>query len=210
MKEFYRGGMYCIGLLILALGIILNTKTGLGVSPIISIPYCISNIFKINLGNATLCIYILCVIGQMVLRGKKFRTFDLLQIPMSIIFSRVINIFNDMIIINCNVLMVKLLLLIVAIILTGIGAAISVEMNLLPNAADGFTQAIGERMRKGFGFAKNIVDISCVLITIAMGLSFAGKVIGIGLGTLAAMLGVGRSIAAFNLLFKQKMLALTS
>ncbi|MBV7274286.1 hypothetical protein JMF89_03035 [Clostridiaceae bacterium UIB06] len=210
MKEFYRGGMYCIGLLILALGIILNTKTGLGVSPIISIPYCISNIFKINLGNATLCIYILCVIGQMVLRGKKFRTFDLLQIPMSIIFSRVINIFNDMITINCNVLMVKLLLLIAAIILTGIGAAISVEMNLLPNAADGFTQVIGERMSKGFGFAKNIVDISCVLITVAMGLLFSGKVIGIGLGTLAAMLGVGRSIAAFNLLFKQKMLALTS
>jgi uncharacterized protein len=210
MKECCRGVMYCIGLLLLALGIILNTKTGLGVSPIISIPYCISNVFKINLGNATLCIYILCVVGQMALRGKTFRPFDLLQIPMSVIFSRVINIFNDMIIINCNILVLKLLLLVAAIMLTGIGAAISVEMNFLPNAADGFTQAVGERMRKGLGFAKNIVDISCVLVTAVIGLLFAGKVVGIGLGTLAAVLGVGRSIALFNMFFKQKMLALTS
>lgn len=208
MKECRRGVMYCIGLLILALGIILNTKTGLGVSPIISIPYCISNVFKINLGNATLCIYILCVIGQMALRGKRFRAFDLLQIPMSVIFSRVINIFNNMITINSNSMVLKLLLLAAAIVLTGIGAAISVEMNLIPNAADGFTQAVGERIGKGLGFAKNIVDVSCVIITVALGLLFAGKVEGIGLGTLAAVLGVGRSIALFNMLFKQKMLAL--
>ena len=32
----YRWGFYVAGLLILALGIILNTKSGLGVSPIIS------------------------------------------------------------------------------------------------------------------------------------------------------------------------------
>ena len=55
MKKFYRGMMYCIGLMILALGIILNTKTGLGVSPIISIPYSISKIWNINLGNALGC-----------------------------------------------------------------------------------------------------------------------------------------------------------
>lgn len=210
MKECWRGMMYCIGLLMLALGIILNAKTGLGVSPIISIPYCISNIWRINLGNATLCVYILCVIGQMALRGKRFRRFDLLQIPMSVIFSRVINIFNDMITINCNNLVLKLLLLVAAIMLTGIGVAISVEMNFVPNAADGLTQAIGERMSKGLGFAKNILDISFVLITVAIGLLFAQKVIGIGLGTLAAVLGVGRSIALFNMFFKQKMLALAS
>jgi uncharacterized membrane protein YczE len=202
--------MYCIGLLMLALGIILNAKTGLGVSPIISIPYCISNIWKINLGNATLCVYILCVVGQMALRGKRFRPFDLLQIPMSVIFSRVINIFNDMITINCNNLVLKMILLAAAIMFTGIGVAISVEMKFVPNAADGLTQAVGERIRKGLGFAKNIVDISCVVVTVVIGILFAGKVIGIGLGTLAAVLGVGRSIALFNMFFKQKMLALAS
>lgn len=210
MKKLCRAVMYCIGLVILAVGIILNTKTGLGVSPIISIPYCISNIWGMNLGNATLCVYILCVMGQMVLRGKKFRYFDLLQIPMSVVFSIVINVFNDMIIINFDNLGFRLLLLAAAIILTGIGVAISVEMKFVPNAADGLTQALAEKMNKGLGFAKNMVDVVSVTITLLIGLTFGGKVIGIGIGTLAAVLGVGRSIALVSMLFKKQMSALVN
>ena len=210
MKKCYRGVMYCIGLVILALGIILNTKTGLGVSPIISIPYCISNIWKINLGNATMCIYILCVALQMVLRRKKFRSFDLLQIPMSIIFSQVINFFNDMITINNNNLVINLFLLMVAIMLTGIGVVLTVGMKFVPNAADGLAQAMGETIGTNLGFAKNILDISSTLITVIIGLLSVGKVIGIGLGTVIAVIGVGRAIALVNMLFKEKMLALVS
>ncbi|ADK14555.1 YitT family protein [Clostridium ljungdahlii] len=208
MKKFYRGMMYCIGLVILALGIILNTKTGLGVSPIISIPYSISKIWNINLGNATMCIYILCVAGQAALRGKEFRPFDLLQVPMSIVFSRIINIFNDMIVINCDNLIMNLLLLAAAIILTGIGAYITVQMKIVPNAADGFTQALAERTKKGLGLAKNITDISSVMITVIIGLMCAGKIVGIGIGTLVAVIGVGRAIALTNMLFGKKMIAL--
>lgn len=210
MKKCYRGMMYCIGLVILALGIILNTKTGLGVSTIISIPYCISNIWKINLGNATMCIYILCVALQMVLRRKRFRSFDLLQIPMSIIFSQVINFFNDMITINSNDLVINLFLLMVAIMLTGIGVVLTVGMKFVPNAADGLVQAMGETMGTNLGFAKNILDISSTLITVIIGLLSVGKVIGIGLGTVIAVIGVGRTIALINMLLKEKMFALIS
>lgn len=210
MNKFYRFAVYCIGLLLLALGIVLNSKTGLGVSPIISVPYSISVIFGMNLGNATLLIYMLCVLGQMALRGRSFRSFDLLQIPMSIAFSRVINVFNGMITVNFNDFVLNLFMLAAAIVLTGTGMAISVEMKLVPNAADGLAQAIGERLGKGLGLGKNILDVSCVLITLAIGLVFAGKVTGIGLGTLAAVLGVGRSAALFNLHYKEKMIALAS
>lgn len=206
MKKFYRGVVYCIGLLILALGIILNTKAGLGISPIMTIPYCISIVDGINLGNATLYVYIIYVVGQIILRRKKFRAMDLLQIPMSIIFSQAINIFNNTININCNSLVFDVLVLIGGIILTGIGAAISVGMNIVPNAADGFAQAIGEQTGKGFGFGKNLLDICCVLITIIISIVLTGKIIGIGIGTLAAVLGIGRSIALTNAVFEEKML----
>ena len=210
MKNWGRILVYCIGLVILSLGIILNTKTGLGVSPIISIPYSISKIWKVNLGNATACIYILCVAGQMVLRGKKFRAFDLLQIPMSIVISRIINLFNDIIIINCNNFVLNLILLIVAIMLTGIGVVMTIEMKIVPNAADGLTQAFSERLGIDLGLAKNIVDISSVVITLIIGLLFARRIIGIGIGTVIAVLGVGRAIALVNILIKDKMIALVN
>lgn len=53
----YRFFFYTLGLLILSMGLTLNTKAGLGVSPIISVPYSISNIFYFNFGNATLVYY---------------------------------------------------------------------------------------------------------------------------------------------------------
>ena len=56
-KMLYRILIYIAGLLTLALGIILNTKAGLGVSPIISISYSISEITKTNFGNMTFVLY---------------------------------------------------------------------------------------------------------------------------------------------------------
>ena len=52
-----RGIIYFIGLIVLALGIVLNTKTLLGVSPIISIPYNICHIWHLNLGAITFVFY---------------------------------------------------------------------------------------------------------------------------------------------------------
>lgn len=58
---------YTIGLLILAMGLTLNTKANLGVSPIISIPYCFSQIFHLNFGNATLVLYCIFVVIEILL-----------------------------------------------------------------------------------------------------------------------------------------------
>ena len=44
-KWILRIALYLIGIMVLALGITLNTKTNLGVSPIISMPYAVAQIF---------------------------------------------------------------------------------------------------------------------------------------------------------------------
>jgi uncharacterized membrane protein YczE len=129
---------------------------------------------------------------------------------MSVVFSWAINVFNNMLNINSNNFVLNLLLLAAAIMLTGIGVAITIQMNFVPNAADGLTQAFGEKIGTSLGLAKNIIDVASVSITVLIGIVFAGKVIGIGIGTLAAVLGVGRAIALFNALFKKRMLALVS
>ena len=46
-----RWGFYLMGLLILAMGLTLNTKAGLGVSPIISLSYAASVIWNRNFGD---------------------------------------------------------------------------------------------------------------------------------------------------------------
>ena len=68
-----RGMIYFIGLVVLALGIVLNTKTLLGVSPIISIPYNICQIWHLNLGEITFLFYCVCVLMEALLQGRQFK-----------------------------------------------------------------------------------------------------------------------------------------
>ena len=71
--------------------------------------------------------------------------------------------------------------------------------------ADGLAQAVGDLLNKGLGFGKNTIDLFSVATTCGIGLLFTGNVVAIGLGTLIAMIGVGRCIALFNFVFKKKM-----
>ena len=72
------------------------------------------------------------------------------------------------------------------------------NMRLIPNPGDGIVQAIADLTQKPTGLIKNFVDIGCVGFTCVISLVFAGKIVGIGIGTLLAMIFVGRVIAVFN------------
>jgi uncharacterized membrane protein YczE len=202
---------YLLGMVILALGISLNAKTSLGVSPIISTAYCVSSITGYNFGNMTFVLYTLLVCVEiaihLVRKQKKQVAFDCLQVIVSLIFTRFLNVF-DWIIPNLGSEAMKgtligslggrIGILLVAIILTGIGAALSLNMRIIPNPGDGIVQTIADAAGQDNGFVKNCVDITCVIVTCLTGLLVTRHVIGIGLGTLMAMIGVGRVIAVFN------------
>lgn len=230
----YRVLFYITGLLVLALGLTLNTKTGLGVSPIISVAYSTSVIVNQNFGNATLALYSLFVIIELILRlirerryetasggvlahaGKTDRKLiflmDILQIPLSLVFTRFLNLFSTWIpdlysgsTGSAGEMVFRITVLIIAIILTGIGAAMSLNMRIVPNPGDGIVQAIADTVQKSVGFTKNCFDIFNISITVLISLAASGHLIGIGVGTILAMIGVGRTIAFFNHLTYDKM-----
>lgn len=203
-KLFFRWLVYILGLLILALGITLNTKTGLGVSPIVSVAFVASQLGGWSIGNTTLVSYVIFMGIQMFLKGRKYKAWDLLQLPLSIIFTRFMNLFSDRIPIQ-TVLPGQLVMLLFAIVLTGIGAAMSLDMRLIPNPGDGVVQAISDFTGKEMGLCKNCVDGGMVAIAVIISLCLDGRIIGVGIGTLAAILGIGRVIALFNRLFLKQL-----
>lgn len=78
-----------------------------------------------------------------------------------------------------------------------------------PNPGDGIVQAISDFIHKSVGFTKNCFDLFNICLTISVGLIFAHHLVGIGIGTVLAVIGVGRAIAAFNHFFKQPMAVLS-
>ena len=65
-RRFLRVFFYVLGMVLLAFGISLNKKTGLGVSPIVSVAYCVSQIGGFNFGNATFGLYALFVLVEVL------------------------------------------------------------------------------------------------------------------------------------------------
>jgi uncharacterized membrane protein YczE len=218
MKRFV---FYMIGMIVLAFGISLNAKTSLGVSPIISTAYCASSITGYNFGNMTFLLYTIFVLAEVIIhlaqKQKKQAAIDCIQVIVSLIFTRFLNVF-ELLIPNlgseemqrtfAGSIAGRIIFLVVAIICTGVGAALSLNMRIVPNPGDGIVQTIADVTHKDNGFIKNCVDITCVIITCAVGLIFSGKIIGIGIGTLMAMIGVGRVIAVFNRLTRKQTEAL--
>lgn len=205
MNKFYRIGFYLLGNIILAIGITLNTKTGMGVSPIISIPYTISNVWDINFGFITFIVYSVFVGVQFLLKGKKRELRDLLQIPYGFAFGMFLNVFSAIMDITYTTFWQQLVILIAAIIVTAIGVSMMVNMHFVPNPADGLAQAIGLKINRDMGFGKNMVDCFSVASSLVIGLVAVGQPLAFGLGTIGAMIGVGRCIALFNKFFKDKM-----
>ena len=226
---FFRSLFYIIGLLVLALGLTLNTKVGLGVSPIISVSFSISTISGLNFGNMTLVLYAAFVLVEILLHTGQYRRsrqttagegclhakqvdlkitllFDVLQFPLSLIFTRFLNLFSEQIPelqtayadAFAGSLPGRFLFLCLAILLTGIGAAMSLNMRLVPNPGDGIVQAIADTIGRSVGFTKNCFDLFNIVLTTAISLLFAGHLVGVGVGTVVAVVGVGRVIALFN------------
>ena len=188
-KWILRIALYLIGIMVLALGITLNTKTNLGVSPIISMPYAVAQIFGYETGTAVFVAYLIFIVLQIVLLKGKFPPFQFLQVAASYLTIAFITIFDW--------------------ILTGIGAAVTVDVNIVPNPADGLARVLGERCGKNMGFGKNLFDFSAIVISLAIGLVGAGRPVGIGIGTVIAMVCTGRVIAAFNHFAKKKIEEIT-
>lgn len=206
-KKRLRILVYVVGMFILALGLTLNTKANLGVSPIISVPYSISQITGLNFGDLTFVVYAMFVVVQIIihirLKNHKRIASDILQLPLSLIFTRLLNIFTVHIPTSQN-LGIRFIILTFAIICTGIGAAMSLSMQIVPNPGDGIVQALAERFDKSVGITKNLFDCQNLSITLCISLFIAHQIVGVGIGTVIAVVGVGRVIALFNHIFESK------
>ena len=116
-------------------------------------------------------LYVLFVIVEFILKGKNCQWIDVFQIVLSILFTRVINIFDRYINIDVSHMWQKLLVLLAAIICT-----------------DGIVAAAADRIHKKMEITKNIFDVGCIICTVIISLVFEGYLVGIGIGTICAMI----------------------
>ena len=207
-EHIWRALFYGLGIVSLCFGVTLNTKTGLGLSPITAVPYSISTAFLVPFSTVLFWYYIACVLLQAAVKRRECGWKELAQVPLSFVFSVVQEWMGEILSFHCSALWQGVALLPFAALFTGFGIALMVRMELVPNPADGVPFVLSRAIKKEMGLTKNIVDGSCVLLALVMDLVFTGGVVSIGLGTLWAMVFNGRAIALFDRLFTKQVTAL--
>lgn len=181
------------GIFIACLGMVLNTKTDLGVSALVSFPFLLSKITSLTLGNATTIIYFVFVLLQIILQ-RKITLKVLLQIPFSYVFGVVIDFYNLFINFKVSGLALRFGLLGLAISITGIGAYLLVRSDIALVPLDGFAKTISEKMKIEFGKFKLMFDSGFVGLTVIVSLIYTGRIIGVGIGTIIAAFTLGNVI----------------
>ena len=194
-----RLGIYCLGLLVLAFGITLSVNSNLGVSPVSSLPYVVSQILNISLGTCTTIVYAVYVLLQMLLSGRKFQPALLLQLVFSTIFGYFVDaakfIVSDF---ALPTYFGQLAMLAASILLIGFALVLYIEVDLAPMPAEGLVGCLASKLGKPFPTMKILFDCASVLVGTVLCFVFLGRLVGIREGTIVTALLAGKIMGIFR------------
>lgn len=194
--------IYLSGLIILCLGVVLNTKTKLGVAAINSIPFALSRTTSLSLGTATFILYCVFIVVQCLIK-RKVDILTVLQLPVSLLFGRMVDFVNTRVLpFEANSIVQGFIMLAVAIVLVAFGTTLVVSQNLVLNAPDGIVQTIANKINWNFGKCKVVFDLVCICVSAALSMILANHIIGIGIGTVCSMVFTGTLCSQFKKLIK--------
>lgn len=188
-----RLAVYCLGLWVLAFGIALSVNCQLGVSPVSSLPYVVSQILNISLGTCTTIVYAVYILLQMLLSGKKFQPALLLQLVFSTVFGYFVDaakyILGDFML---PTYFGQLAMLAASILLIGFSLVLYIDVQVAPMPAEGLVGCLAEKLGKPFSTMKILFDCTSVLVGTVLCFLFLGKLVGIREGTVITAILAGR------------------
>lgn len=195
--------LYLIGLNIMSIGIVLSTRTHLGVAAISSVAYSYSIFFNISFGLSNVILYVVFILIQILLM-KSLSYKILMQIPMAVLAGIFIDIYDNLIaLLNYNFL-INFILLLTSNILTGIGVYFMTKADLVLDPGNGIVNTLCIFFKKPFSYLRIRFDISLVIFTAISGLILVQEIICIGLGTVISAYLIGKSVGVTKTLLENK------
>lgn len=188
-----RVPVYLLGLFIMTVGVALSVKSNLGVSPVSSIPYTMTRVWGVEMGNATIIFHCALVFIQLLILRKKFSPLILLQIPVGVIFGKFTTFCNYLASFfpTPDNLILRLALSLASCFIVAFGIFWYVPANLVPLAGEGCMGAISETAKIEFAKVKIAFDCTMVAVSCITCLTALRNFGSVGVGTVIAAVLVG-------------------
>lgn len=197
IKHFvFRVLTYCIGLLVLAFGVVFAINSDLGVSPVNSLPYVISLVLGAPLSICVTAVFVFYILLQVIILRKDFKWYNIFQIAFSTIFGVFVDFakwaVGDF---TIPTYFGKLALLAISIVFIAVGISLYLGAKLIPMPMEGLTLALTDKSKRiKFQYMKTIVDSVIVLTSVAISLLCLGTLKGVREGTILTAVLIGKVI----------------
>lgn len=191
--EYFKRYLFlAAGLFVMSFGVAFSIRANLGTSPISSVPYVISLISPITVGEATIAMHCVFILLQVLVLGKRYQLIQLMQLPTAFVFG----VMTDLAVwllrgIACSSYLEQWLLCIIGIVMVAVGVSMEVSANVVTLAGEGLVLAICKVVPVKFGSMKMCFDGILVAAAVLIGICAKGALLGAREGTVAAAVFVG-------------------
>lgn len=193
-----RYAVFLCGVATTGFSISLITKAGLGTPPISSLPYVLCEIFSFSFGTFTFVFNLALIFGQLLLLKKEFTPAQYLQIPVTLLFSCVIDLVMFLLSgFTVEAYPARIALLLAGCVTLGFGIALQVVAEAIYIPGEGLVRAIAAKLKKEFGIIKTVFDSGMVTMAVILSLACCQAVVGFREGTIIAALIVGSIVRFF-------------
>ncbi|MGF0035544.1 YczE/YyaS/YitT family protein [Victivallis vadensis] len=193
-----RYAVFLCGVATTGFSISLITKAGLGTPPISSLPYVLCEIFSFSFGTFTFVFNLALIFGQLLLLKKEFTPAQYLQIPVTLLFSCVIDLVMFLLSgLTVEAYPARIALLLAGCVTLGFGIALQVVAEAIYIPGEGLVRAIAAKLKKEFGIIKTVFDSGMVTMAVILSLACCQAVVGFREGTIIAALIVGSIVRFF-------------
>lgn len=194
-----------LAVMINSIGVLLMLQSGSGISAISSVPYAFSEVFpKLTLGTWTYIFQGLLVITLMVLK-KRFVPSYLFSFVAGFMFGKLMDI-NELWITKLPMsIPLRIVYFVLSYVILCIGIALSNRCKLPIIPTDLFPRDLAEIIQKPYARVKITFDVTCLLVTACLTYFALGRILGLGIGTVAAAFTMGKGVAIAGSFIDKKM-----
>ena len=177
-----------------SLGVVLMLYSGAGISAISSVPFAFSEVLpRLTLGTWTYLFQGLLVLSLMVMR-KRFVPPYLFSFVVGFVFGELLDFHEWWIGVLPTSLPMRVLYFLISYVLICIGIALSNRCGLPIIPTDLFPRELSDITSVGYPKIKIGFDVTCLAVTAGLTFFCLGHLDGLGVGTIAAALTMGKGV----------------
>lgn len=191
--------LFILGTAFNAFGITLITKAYLGTSPISSLPFVLSLGLPPSFGTLTFIFNMIFFVGQIIILKKNFAKIQFLQIPVTIVFSLLIDLFMSFFVyFKPSNYLYSVLLLILGCGVMAFGITLTITADLIMTPGNAFVNALAGQLHKNYGTVEIYFDTTLTVLAVIASFILFGKFRGVREGTVISAFLIGSFINLYH------------